>query len=375
MKRIVVCLVIAVFMISACTPKAAPTAAPAVEETAAPVVATAAVETAAPAATAAATEEVKMMTSSKAPKEKYVIGVSYEGPTNDWAASMMYHLQYSFDIKYKDQVEKVYYESADGDATKQVSQIENLLTKNVDALMIQPLSESALVNVVEKASDMGIPVIIFGASVLTDKYVTYVDRENYNSGYTIAKWISESMGGKGKVVTIMGEPGSGFSENVLRGVADALKEFPGIENVGTEYGEYSAAVTKQKMETFLASNPDINGVIVDGGMMGMGIIEAYQDAGLELPYMTVDDWNGFQKKAVEIGYTNYISIPGGSGTSAIAADLLFEYLAGTPVPHESLVPTKIMSGSEVQALIPAGMPDSYWALSYIPVEFASQYFK
>ncbi len=162
-------------------------------------------------------------TQAPAVKDKYVIGVSYEGPTNDWAASMMYHLQYSFDIKYKDKVEKVYYESADGDATKQVSQIENLLTKNVDALMIQPLSESALVNVVEKASDMGIPVIIFGASLLTDKYVTYVDRDNYAGGVAITDWICEAMGGKGKVVTIMGEPGSGYSETVLRGVNDALK--------------------------------------------------------------------------------------------------------------------------------------------------------
>jgi ribose transport system substrate-binding protein len=308
-------------------------------------------------------------------KDKYVIGVSYEGPTNDWAASMMYHLQYSFDIKYKDKVETVYYESADGDATKQVSQIENLLTKGVDALMIQPLSESALVNVVEKATAMGIPVIIFGSSVLTDKYVTYVDRDNFEIGRTITKWVCEQMGGKGEVVTIMGEPGSGFSENVLRGVAEALKEFPDVKNVGTEYGEYSAAVTKQKMETFMSANPNIGGVIVDGGMMGIGALEAYIDAGKTVPFMAVDDWNGFQKKAMEVGYTNYVSVPGGSQTSAIAADLLFKYLAGEEVPKQVLVAPKVMSGPEVQALIPAGMPDSYWALCEIPPEFVGLYYK
>lgn len=352
MKRSILVILILGLLLAACAPAAAPTT------TSEPAV------TSAPAGAGEPAED-----------EKYVIGVSYEGPTNDWATSLMYHLQYSFDIKYKDKVEQVFYESADGDATKQVSQIENLLTRGVDALMIQPLSESALVNVVERASDMDIPVIIFGSSLLTDKYVTYVDRDNYAAGKTIATWICEAMGGEGKVVTIMGEPGSGYSEDVLRGVNDALTECPGIENVGTDYGEYSAAVTKQKMETFLSAHPDIKGVIVDGGLMGMGILEAYADKGLEYPFMTVDDWNGFQKKAVEVGYTDYISIPGGSEASAVAADLLFEYLAGAEIPKESLIEPTLMTGADVQALIPEGMPDSYWGLSKIPHEYVDQYYK
>lgn len=340
MKRLFVIFMAVALLFSACAPKETPT-----EEAAAP-------------------EE----------KEKYVIGVSYEGPTNDWAASLMYHLKYSFDIKYADKVEKVYYESADGDATKQVGQVENLLVKDIDALMLQPLSETAMVPLVERANEMGIPVIVFGSSVQTDEYVTYVDRDNVDAGYTIATWICEQLEGEGKVVTIMGEPGSGYSEDVLRGVKKALEEYPDITNVATEYGEYSPAVTKQKMETILSAHPDIRGVIVDGGLMGLGVMEAYEAAGLELPYMTLDDWNGFQKKAQELGYTDYISIPGGSEASAVAADLLFDYLAGEEIPHEYLIEVEIMTGEEVQEKIPEGMPDSYWALNRIPEEYEEQYY-
>lgn len=307
-------------------------------------------------------------------EKKYVIGVAYEGPTNDWAASLMNHLKYSFDIKYADQVKEVYYESADGDATKQLGQVENLLTKGIDALMLQPLSETAMVPLVERAYDMGIPVIIFGSSIQTDKYVTYVDRDNYKVGNLYATWVCEQLGGEGKVVTIMGEPGSGYSEDVLRGVNDALAKFPNIKNLGTEYGEYSGAVTKQKMETFLSANPDIKGVIVDGALMAMGVLEAYDDAGLEYPYMTVDDLNLFQKKAREIGYTDYISVPGGSEAAAVAADLLFKYLAGEEIPQKYLMDVRIMSGEEVQAMIPEGMPDSYWGMCLIPEEHIELYY-
>ncbi len=304
----------------------------------------------------------------------YTIGVAYEGPTNDWSSSLLYHLQYSFDIAHADQVEEVIYESADGDATQQVSQVENLLTRDLDALMIQPLSESALTSVIEDATASGIPVVVFGSSVLTDEYVTYVDRDNYAAGSTIASWTCEAMGGEGKVVTIMGEPGSGYSEDVLRGVGDALDECPGVENVGTEYGEYSPAVTKQIMETYLSSDPDIGGVIVDGGLMGLGVLEAYTDRGLDYPFMTVDDWNGFQRAAAEVEFTDYISIPGGSEAAAVAVDLLFAHLNGEDVPAESLIEPELMSGEEVQERIPEGLPDSYWALSRIPLEYVDQYY-
>ena len=109
--------------------------------------------------------------------------------------------------------------------------------------------------------------------------------------------------------------------------------------------------------------------------MSVGILEAYQDAGLPFPFLTGDDWNGFQKKAMELGYTDYISIPGGSEASAVATDLLFDHLAGKEVPKEYLIDPKVMSGAEVQALIPEGMPDSYWALSLIPPEYAAQYYQ
>lgn len=340
MKRIVVVLILGVLLMTACTPQATPE----VEESAA------------------------------GEPEKYVIGVSYEGPTNDWAAALMYHLQYSFDIKYKDQIEEVFYESADGDATKQVSQVENLLTKGIDALMLQPLSETAMVPLVEQAYNEGIPVIIFGSSVLTDKYTSYIDRDNYGTGYEFASYMCESLGGEGKVVAIMGEPGSGYSENVLRGVTDGLaNECPNVVNLGVDYGEYSPALSKQKMETFLAANSDIGGVITDGALMAMGVLEAFVDADLPLPYVTCDDWNGFQNFAMELEFDKYITVPGGSEASGIAADVLFEFLAGNEVDKEYIIPLQVFTGEEVQAMIPDGMPDSYWALNRIPEEYLDLY--
>jgi hypothetical protein len=67
--------------------------------------------------------------------------------------------------------------------------------------------------------------------------------------------------------------------------------------------------------------------------------------------------------------------PGGSEASGYASDLLFEYLSGKEIPKKYLIPIKTMTGAEVQAMIPAGMPDSFWGMSLIPAEYVKLYYK
>ena len=117
------------------------------------------------------------------------------------------------------------------------------------------------------------------------------------------------------------------------------------------------------------ADTDIGGVITDGALMAMGVLEAFVDGDLPLPYVTCDDWNGFQNVAMELEFDKYITVPGGSEASGIAADVLFEYLAGNEVDKVYIIPMQVFTGEEVQAMIPQGMPDSYWALNRIPKEY------
>ena len=73
---------------------------------------------------------------------KVTIGLSWEGPLNDYSNAIMYNVQYTLEEKYKDRVEKVIYAPADGDKQKQINTVEDMLTKNIDLLLYQPISES-----------------------------------------------------------------------------------------------------------------------------------------------------------------------------------------------------------------------------------------
>jgi ribose transport system substrate-binding protein len=359
---LVLCLMLVVGLLGGCGSSSTPAAeepAPAVEEPA-----------------PAVEVPAGMVDTSMYKKDgKVTIGVSYEGPINDYSKSMLYHIQYQLENKYKDRVEKVIYAPADGDANKQINLTENLLTQGIDLLLYQPISESAGVAVVEKAMDMGVPVVIFGAKLLTDKYVSYVNIDNKGIGYAYTDWIATQIGGKGKVALMLGEAGSGYTEDTYKGIQEALKKYPDIQVLPATYANYSQATAKQQYETLLNANDDIVGAIVQGGHMGLGILEASLDKGVEPPYMSVDDINLFQKAAIKYKFDKYITYGAGAEVSFDAAQIAIDILDGKPVQKDFVAPVVLYSAEEVRARIPEGMPDGFWSLAKIPKEELKNYFK
>ena len=351
-------------ILGACTPAAPAVEAPAVE---------------APAVEAPVAEvplEEGMVDTTKYKKDgKVTIGVSYEGPINDYSKSMLYHIQYQLEVAFADRVEEVIYAAADGDAARQINDVENLLTQGIDLLLYQPISESAGVAVVEKAMSMDIPVVIFGASLLTDEYVSYVNIDNTGIGYAYTEWIAEQIGGEGKVVMMMGEAGSGYTEDTYRGIQEALKKYPGIVPLPTVYADYSQATAKQQMETMLNANDDIVAAIVQGGHMGLGILEAYMDKGLEPPYMTVDDINLFMLAAKENDFTKFITYGAGAEVSFDACQIAMDILDGKPVEKNYVSPVELFTAEQMFERIPEGMPDGFWSLAKIPKEYLKDYWK
>jgi ribose transport system substrate-binding protein len=307
--------------------------------------------------------------------KKYTMGVSIQGSNNDWAASCYAHFKYAFGTKYADKIANVYYGESGYDDKKQIADIEDLLTKNLDLLIVQPVSETSAAGVIEKAKAAGVKVVIFGGLCGTDQYDAYVDRDHIKTGYAFADWVAKKIGGKGNVVVIMGYPGSGYSNNVLKGVQDALKNYPDIKVLGTEYAFYTPAESKKIIESYFAKRVQIDGVIVDGGLMDFGVLDAFVDAKKPLPPTTADDWFGFLKKTRSLDYTNYMVVNSGEELSLDTADVAMKLLAGESVPKDDLRPPTIWEGTDLAAKIDTSLPDSYWLASQIPADRIPEFYK
>jgi ribose transport system substrate-binding protein len=305
--------------------------------------------------------------------KKWNIGLSIQGANNDWATASYAHFKYALEA-YKDQTGNVYFAECGYDPQKQLADIEDLLTKNIDALLVQPVSETALASVVEKAHEQGVKVIVYGGAIGTDVYDGYMDRDHKATGSKYAEYVCERLEGKGNVVVIMGYPGSGYSNAVLAGVDEVLANYPDIKSLGVEYAEYTPAMSKQILEGYFAKGDSVDGVICDGGLMGFGVLEAFNDANKAIPPMSCDDTYLFLNKAVELEFSDFICCSSAQELSYDAIELLFNVLNDKPCEKENHLLPQVLTGEDALTKIDPTTPNNYWYFSKIPAERLNDFF-
>ena len=177
------------------------------------------------------TREGKMADTSKFKKSgPYKIALAAQGPTNSWAALFDQEARYHVDQLGKNKVSELLYASADGNADKQVPQVEDLLSQNPDALILVPMGRAALAASVDRAATQGVPVVLCASGVDGDSYVTEIGTNLYDLGARAANWLSDQLNGSGTILVMDGIPGVDTAEIAKSGAAAVWKSKPGIKN-------------------------------------------------------------------------------------------------------------------------------------------------
>ena len=110
---------------------------------------------------------------------------------------------------YGDAIKEFIHVDAGGDIPAQIANIEDLISRKVDAIIIDPASPTALVPAVEKAYDAGIVTIVNKSGINTDKYTAFQNNDEVQFGQLGAQWLVDQLGGKGIVLGLRGIPGYG----------------------------------------------------------------------------------------------------------------------------------------------------------------------
>lgn len=160
----------------------------------------------------------------------------------------------------------------------QVSQIEDLIAQEVDALIVNPMDANAVIPVLEKAKAKGIPVILVdqGIAEREELYVTFVSTDNYEAARVAGERMAEELGGQGDVIIVRGANGSSAGDARADGFKAGI-EGTGLVLVNEQPGDWVVDKAMQVTENMLQANPDVKGIFCCSDNMVPGILQALKN--------------------------------------------------------------------------------------------------
>jgi D-xylose transport system substrate-binding protein len=212
--------------------------------------------------------------SAHASKDKPVIGFSIDDMRVErWARDRDYFVAAAEKLG-----SKVYVQSADANEQRQVAQIENLISRGVDVLVIVPFNSKVLSNVIAEAKRNGIKVLSYDRLILGADVDAYISFDNEKVGELQAQGVLDAAP-KGNYFLLGGAPTDNNAKMLREGQLKVLKPFIDsgkVKIVGQQWTpEWDASKALRIVEDALTANKnDIQGIVASNDGTAGGAIAA-----------------------------------------------------------------------------------------------------
>ncbi|MEZ5665964.1 MAG: sugar ABC transporter substrate-binding protein [Alphaproteobacteria bacterium] len=182
---------------------------------------------------------------------KIFLSMSYIG--NDWQAEAANMVQaMAAHASMRDRVD-LEVQVAGPNAQRQIQQINSMVQAGADAIVVYPISPTALNNVVRNACDQGVLIIAYDAEI-TEPCAYNVSIDQLEAGRVTAEWLVEQLGGEGDIVVVTGVPGTSVDQLRTQAAMEVFAQHPGINVIAEAVGMWSQAVARTEMSKILATH-------------------------------------------------------------------------------------------------------------------------
>jgi ribose transport system substrate-binding protein len=197
-------------------------------------------------------------------KFKIFLSMSYIG--NDWqaeAANMIKAMALS--KTYRDKVD-LQVQVAGPNAQRQIQQINAMVQAGAQAIIVYPISPTALNQVVKNACAKGVVVVAYD-SIIEEPCAFNVHIDQKAWGQKSAEWLVDKLGGKGNVVMVTGVPGTTVDTLRNEGAKEVFAKHPDIKIIAEANGMWSQAVARTELSKIVATRPwdQIDGLWMQAG--------------------------------------------------------------------------------------------------------------
>ena len=211
--------------------------------------------------------------------QKVKIGVSIPSADHGWTGGLVYYAQMAIkDIGAKDKDVAFTLTLADS-PQKQVSDVEDLMAKGINALVVLAYDSATVTPAIKKAKEKGIYVVSVDRGLTEEVQDVYIAGDNPGLGQVSAEYMGKAMGGKGKMVILEGIPCVINSERVDTFKAVMKAKFPAIEILESQPANWDTQKGLEVMQTYLQKYKQIDAVWAQDDDILTGVLQAYKESG------------------------------------------------------------------------------------------------
>ena len=212
-------------------------------------------------------------------ENSFVVGFSQMESDNPWRIAQTKSLR---DEAAKRGVQLVVTD-AQGQTAKQVSDVEDLIARRVNIILLAPREYEGLAPALQAAKEAKIPVILVdreAAGTPGQDFVTFLGSNFVEQGRRAADWLAKQTNGTASIVELTGTPGSSVTADRAKGFKEEIAKYPGMKIIASQTGDFSRATAQRVMENIVQSlGPKITAVYAHNDEMALGAVQALAAAG------------------------------------------------------------------------------------------------
>jgi ABC-type sugar transport system substrate-binding protein len=214
-------------------------------------------------------------TKSADPASKLVLGHSYQNITDEFFATELQVEQQMAQGNGWDYITS----DAQSNPARQLDDINNLISRGVNVLVVDPIDPDAGSPGIIAANRSGIPVLSLIRKPSHGELAGLIRLDSIQDGRNGCDYIAKQLNGKGNVVNITGPLQIQAARERADGCNEALKSFPGITVVAQPATDYTLRDAERKMTDVLQAHPNVDAVFGGNDQIALGAVRALVAAG------------------------------------------------------------------------------------------------
>jgi ribose transport system substrate-binding protein len=228
---------------------------------------------------------------------------------------------------------------ARGDAATQVNQIEDFVTKKVDAIVYIPAGATAAGVPVKDAKRAGIPIIAVDRNPPDEPANSFIASDSVAAAKTLGEHVAKQTGGEGQVAILQGQIGTTPEIDRNKGFQEALSESPGLQVVAKQPADWDQDKGFNLAQNMLQAHPDISVFFGRADAMALGAAQAVRVANVGHKVTIVGfDGDVAGLKAVRDGTIDATMTQQTQKMGRMAVQSAQTLIDGGKVPAQQLVP-------------------------------------